>query len=113
MVRGADGRLSIADVSEVGEDALVVHDADDDPSLAYALARLADRPTAPPRSGSSARSSGRPTARSIGEELAAAREGVGDDELDSLLRSGDTWTIAVAVGATDPDGEVSAARSTP
>ena len=26
-------------------------------------------------------------------ELEAAREGVGTDELDALLRSGDTWTV--------------------
>jgi hypothetical protein len=26
-------------------------------------------------------------------ELEAAREGVGADELDSLFRSGDTWTV--------------------
>jgi hypothetical protein len=29
----------------------------------------------------------------VGEELASAREGVGNDDLAALLRSGDTWTI--------------------
>jgi hypothetical protein len=29
----------------------------------------------------------------MARELETAREGVGTEELDSLLRSGDTWTI--------------------
>lgn len=92
VFRGRDGRLQVADVTEVGEDALVVHDADD-PAHAYALARLADRPSGPTPLGV-LRSSDRPTyAEGMGEELAAAREGVGDDDLTALLRSGDTWTI--------------------
>ena len=38
---GPDGQLRIVDVADVGEDALLVHDAHrDDPSLAIALARL-------------------------------------------------------------------------
>ena len=41
-------RLSIADVADVGEDALLVHDAHDpNPSQAFALAHLAERPTGP------------------------------------------------------------------
>ena len=39
---------AIVDVAEVGEDALLVHDAHDpNPSLAFALAHLAERPTGP------------------------------------------------------------------
>ena len=92
VVRSAGGRLEIAEVSEVGEDELVVHDADD-PTLAYALARLADRPTGATPLGV-IRASERPTyAEGASEELAAAHESVGDDDLNSLLRSGDTWTI--------------------
>jgi 2-oxoglutarate ferredoxin oxidoreductase subunit beta len=92
VVRSAKGRLEIADVAEAGEDALVAHDADD-PALAYALARLADRPTGATPVGVF-RVSERPTyAEGVGEELAAARAGIGDDDLTALLRSGDTWTI--------------------
>ena len=41
MVRGGLGRLELADVADVGEDALVVHDAKrDDPGLAFELAHL-------------------------------------------------------------------------
>ena len=43
VVRGGDGDLRIAAVADVGEDALVVHDAHrDDPSLAFALSRLVE-----------------------------------------------------------------------
>ena len=42
VVMGADGQLRIVEVADVGVDALLVHDAHrDDPSLAFALARLA------------------------------------------------------------------------
>ena len=92
VVRAPDGRLQVAEVSDVGADALVVHDADD-AAHAYAVARLADRPSGPTPVGV-LRSSDRPTyAEEMTEQLAAAREGLGDDDLASLLRSGDTWTI--------------------
>jgi 2-oxoglutarate/2-oxoacid ferredoxin oxidoreductase subunit beta len=92
VVRAENGRLQIADIAEVGENALVVHDADD-PTNAYALARLADRPNGPTPIGV-LRSSDRPVyAEGMTEQLTAAREGLGDDDLTALLRSGDTWTI--------------------
>ena len=48
VVRGADGRLELVDVADVGEDALLVHDAQRaEPSLAFELAHLAARPTGP------------------------------------------------------------------
>ena len=48
VVRDADGDLRIAAVADVGEDALVVHDAHrDDPSLAFALSRLSSSPDGP------------------------------------------------------------------
>ncbi len=48
VARGADGRLELVDVAAVGEDALLVHDAErTDPSLAFELAHLAHRPTGP------------------------------------------------------------------
>ena len=94
VVRGADGRLSIEDVSEAGADALLVHDAHDpNPSLAFSLAHLSERPNGPTPIGIF-RAFERPLyGESMTGELEAAREGVGTDELDSLLRSGDTWTV--------------------
>ncbi len=95
VVRGADGDLRIADVAEVGEDALVVHDAHrEDPSLAFALSRLAASPDGPTPIGIF-RAVDRPVSgRELSRELATARAGAGDPELDAVLRAGDTWTVA-------------------
>ena len=41
VVMGTDGQLRIVEVADVGEDAILVHDANrDDPGLAFALARI-------------------------------------------------------------------------
>ena len=43
VVMGSDGQLRLVEVADVGEDALLVHDAArPDPSLAFALARLSN-----------------------------------------------------------------------
>ena len=48
VVQRSDGRLEIVDVTEVGEDAVLVHDEQrDDPSLAFALSRLSRGPYEP------------------------------------------------------------------
>jgi 2-oxoglutarate ferredoxin oxidoreductase subunit beta len=94
VVKGPDGRLRIADVAEVGEDALLVHDAHDpNPSQAFALTHLAQRPSEPTPIGVF-RAVDRPTyGEQMGRELEAARHGLGAQELNELLRSGDTWTV--------------------
>jgi 2-oxoglutarate ferredoxin oxidoreductase subunit beta len=94
VVRGPNGALRIADVAEVGEDQLLVHDAHEpNPSQAFALAHLASRPSEPTPIGVF-RAVERPVyGESMARELEAAREGLGAQELDELLRSGDTWTV--------------------
>ncbi len=94
VVRGDDGRLRVESLSEVDQEALVVHDAHDpNPSQAFSLAHLSQRPTGPTPIGVF-RAVERPVfAGSMTRELEAAREGVGTEELDDLLRSGDTWTV--------------------
>jgi 2-oxoglutarate ferredoxin oxidoreductase subunit beta len=94
VIRDAEGRLRIAAVAEVGEESMLVHDAHDpNPSQAFAMAHLAERPSGPTPIGVF-RAADRPVyGASTGRELAAAREGMGADELDALLRSGDTWTV--------------------
>jgi 2-oxoglutarate ferredoxin oxidoreductase subunit beta len=95
VVRGPNGALRIADVADVGEDELLVHDAHEpNPSQAFALAHLASRPSEPTPIGVF-RAVERPVyGEAQARELEAAREGLGAKELDELLRSGDTWTVA-------------------
>ena len=93
VARGAGGDLELVDVADVGEDALLVHDAHrEDPSLAFALARLAERPTGPTPIGIF-RAVERPlhgaaAARSAGRAVADVAA------LEALLHAGDTWTVA-------------------
>jgi 2-oxoglutarate ferredoxin oxidoreductase subunit beta len=95
VIRGAHGRLDLADVADVGEDALVVHNAEQhDPGLAFELAQLAPRPTGATPIGVF-RSVKRPVyGEGIAEELEDARSKVGEPELEALLHSGETWTVA-------------------
>ena len=97
VVRDRNGALRIANVAEVGEDALLVHDAHDpNPSNAFALAHLAPRPSGPTPIGVF-RAVERPVyGETVAAELEAAREGLGAQELNELLRSGDTWTVVLA-----------------
>jgi 2-oxoglutarate/2-oxoacid ferredoxin oxidoreductase subunit beta len=95
VVRGHGGSLELVDVAEAGEAALVVHDAHrQEPSLAFELAHLAAQPTGPTPIGVF-RDVKRPV---YGEELALeleeTRAGVGTEELEKLLHSGETWTVA-------------------
>jgi 2-oxoglutarate ferredoxin oxidoreductase subunit beta len=90
-----DGRVELVDVAEVGEDALLVHDAHrEDPSLAFMLSRLSHGADGPTPIGVF-----RDIERPVYDELlagqlehAAASRGAGD--LDKLLHSGDTWELA-------------------
>ena len=94
VVRAADGRLGIEEVSEVGAGALLVHDAHDpNPSFAFSLAHLSQRPNGPTPIGVFRAFERAQYGEVMTRELEAAREGVGTDELDSLFRSGDTWTV--------------------
>jgi 2-oxoglutarate/2-oxoacid ferredoxin oxidoreductase subunit beta len=95
VVWQSDGSLAIADVAEVGEEALVVHDAQrHDPSLAFALAHLAERPIGPTPVGVF-RDVSRPVyAEGLHDELEQARSRATEDDLAALLSSGDAWTVS-------------------
>ena len=94
VVRNHDGRLGFADVADAGEDALLVHDAQDpNPSHAFALAHLAERPTGPTPIGVF-RAVDRPLyAEAMTRELEQTRGGHDAGDLDALFRAGDTWTV--------------------
>ncbi len=94
VVQLSDGSMIVVDVADVGEDALVVHDAHHrNPSLAFALAHLAERPTGPTPIGVF-RDVERPVyGEAMEDQLALAREKLGPGDLAALLHSGDTWTV--------------------
>jgi 2-oxoglutarate/2-oxoacid ferredoxin oxidoreductase subunit beta len=91
------GSARIVDVADVGEERLLVHDETrDDPTLAFALSRLAGGPTTPTPIGVF-RAVGRPDYGSqVSEQLAAAAGRKGPADLGALLRSGTTWTVPSA-----------------
>ena len=95
VIREADGSLAVAEVAEVGEDAIVVHDAHRaDPSYATALARLAEAPIGPTPIGV-LRDVKRPVyGAGRQQELAPAHASASLADVDELLRSGDTWTVS-------------------
>jgi 2-oxoglutarate/2-oxoacid ferredoxin oxidoreductase subunit beta len=94
VVMRESGRLEIVDTTDQDTGNLLVHDAErDDPSLAFALSRLADGPTSPTPLGVF-RSVKRPVYGDAMEQqlrLAADQQGPGD--LKRLLSSGDIWTV--------------------
>ncbi|MGZ4729595.1 MAG: 2-oxoacid:ferredoxin oxidoreductase subunit beta, partial [Acidimicrobiales bacterium] len=85
VVWQSDGSLAIADVADVGEDAIAIHDAGrHEPSHAFALAHLAERPTGPTPVGVF-RDVARPVyAQGLNEELEEARAKVGEEQLAAL-----------------------------
>lgn len=94
-VRMAEGgRLEVVDVSEAGEKNLLVHDENrEDPSLAFALSRLAEGPLGPTPIGVF-RAVHRPVyGDGMENQLRRAAEQQGPGDLERLLASGDTWTV--------------------
>jgi 2-oxoglutarate ferredoxin oxidoreductase subunit beta len=90
VARSADGGLSLVDVADVGEDALLVHDPGRrDPSLAFSLARLAEDPTGPTPIGIF-----RAIERPVFGRGHVNVEPASEDKLGELLHSGDSWTVA-------------------
>ncbi len=93
VVRAGFGSLEVAKVSEVGEDALVVHDAHtQDPSYAFALSRLSTQDLTHTVTGvfrSVQRDTYDDLARAQVEDAKASKPA----DLRSLLRGKDTWTV--------------------
>ena len=95
VTRGPDGRLELVNVADVGEDAILVHDSQrSEPSLAFELAHLAHRPTGPTPIGVF-RAVNRPAyGAGLSAQLEEQRATAGTEELERLLHSGETWTVA-------------------
>jgi 2-oxoglutarate ferredoxin oxidoreductase subunit beta len=94
VVMGSDGQLRIVNVDDVGEGALLVHDAHrPDPGLAFALAHLSDSVHSPSPFGVF-RAVERPEyATEAGRQLVRAAEQKGPGDLAKLLRSNGTWMV--------------------
>ena len=94
VVLNARGETEVVDVADVGEDRLLVHDEHrDDPSLAFALSRLADTPTVPTPVGVF-RDVERPLYEGeVQRQLVGAQEQRGPGDLAALIGSGATWEV--------------------
>jgi 2-oxoglutarate ferredoxin oxidoreductase subunit beta len=88
------GETEVVDVADVGEDRLLVHDEHrNDPSLAFALSRLADTPTVPTPVGVF-RDVDRPIYEGeVQRQLVGASEQRGPGDLAALIASGATWEV--------------------
>ena len=97
LVRDAGG-VRVADVADVGESALLVHDAHaEDPSTAFAISRLTDAGYLNRSPIGIFRQVARPTyddqARAQVASARGAAPGGSDERLAALITSGDTWTV--------------------
>ena len=94
VVLDTQGRAAIVEVADVGEEALLVHDETrPDPTLAFALSRLAPGPTAPTPVGVFRAVQRAEYAEQVSGQLAAAQIDAGPGALDQLLASGGTWEV--------------------
>jgi 2-oxoglutarate ferredoxin oxidoreductase subunit beta len=95
VVQYPDGSLHVVAVDEAGENSLLVHNADHaQPSLAFALSRITFE-----TDGAVPLGVFRAVERQVyddlmAEQLRGARETAGEGDLEALLHSGDTWTVA-------------------
>lgn len=94
VVVTADG-AEIVDVAAVGEAALAVHDETrPDPSVAFALSRLADGPTSPTPIGVFRAVERADYGTLVNQQVLRASEQKGPGDLAALLASGATWTVS-------------------
>ena len=88
------GGLRIAEVADVGEGALLVHDeAKADPSVQFMLSRLATGPHQPTPIGVFRAVERDDYGMQVDRQLAAAQARDGAGDLAALLRSGATWQV--------------------
>jgi 2-oxoglutarate/2-oxoacid ferredoxin oxidoreductase subunit beta len=95
VVVDSDASLRIVDVEEVGEERLLVHTENAlIPGRAFALSRLAHTPTGPTPLGVF-RSVERPVYEDlVSQQIDRARERSGPADLQTLLHSGETWSVS-------------------
>ncbi|MBO0731696.1 MAG: 2-oxoacid:ferredoxin oxidoreductase subunit beta [Acidimicrobiaceae bacterium] len=90
-----DGEAKVVEVADVGEDQLLVHDEHrPDPSVAFALSRLAERPTTPTPIGIFRQVDRGDYGSLVNGQIVAAAEQKGPGDLATLLASGSTWQVS-------------------
>ncbi len=96
VIRNADGHITVVDVADVGESAIITHDAHaKDPGLAFALSRLSNPRTLANTPIGVFRDIQRPSYdRLVREQVADVIERQGAGDLQSLLTGSDTWTVS-------------------
>lgn len=94
VVMGNDGQLRLVDLADVAAEDILVHDATrDDPSLAFALARLNSDDASPTPFGIFRDIQRTEYASAVNDQVIAASEAKGPADLQALLRSNGTWTV--------------------
>jgi 2-oxoglutarate/2-oxoacid ferredoxin oxidoreductase subunit beta len=96
VYRTSEGHIKIALVDDVGEDAIIRHDAHaKDPGLAFALSRLANPRTLTNTPIGVFRDIPRPSYdRLVREQIDQVINQKGPGDVQSLLNGGDTWTVS-------------------
>ena len=90
-----DGRARVVAVADVGVDALVVHDeAEPDPSVAFALSRLANTNDVPTPIGVFRAIDRSEYGSAVTAQTAASQVKAGPGDLRELLHSRPTWQVA-------------------
>jgi 2-oxoglutarate/2-oxoacid ferredoxin oxidoreductase subunit beta len=90
------GTFSVAEVAEVGEDTLAVHDAHlEDPSFAFGLSRLTNAGVLHQAPIGIFREVEAPTYDDLARDQVALAASLGndDDALQEMINGGDTWTV--------------------
>jgi 2-oxoglutarate/2-oxoacid ferredoxin oxidoreductase subunit beta len=94
VVMGTDGQLRIVEVADVGEDAILVHDAHrDDPGLAFALSRISLEEHGATTFGVFRSVDRQDYGMGVSRQLAEASTKRGPGDLAALLRSNGTWAV--------------------
>ncbi|CAB4858039.1 MAG: 2-oxoacid:ferredoxin oxidoreductase subunit beta [Actinobacteria bacterium] len=96
VARMPEGHVAVVNVADVGEDAILIHDAHaKDPGLAFALSRLANPRTLENTPIGVFRDIHRPSYdRLLREQIESVTERLGGGDLQSLLNGKDTWNVS-------------------
>jgi 2-oxoglutarate ferredoxin oxidoreductase subunit beta len=95
VVQYPDGSLQVAEIADVGETSVLVHDSGHaQTSLAFALSRITFESHGAVPLGVFRSIERHVYDELMSEQLETAREQAGEGDLGALLHSGDTWTVA-------------------